>query len=258
MTLPPLTDWEDTRRALHQAAQVVGAIRKTNAEPLPNYLHYALEVIPNGLTTGKLPDGGEMVLDIKQAAIVYTSTSGDVLTIPTNGKTQVSLMDAVLDAMERAGNPVQPDRAKIGGTDTLNADVKTASDYQGTLYSIYTAIARFKARLFGPMSRMVVWPHGFDLSFLWFARGFDEGSDPHLNFGFSPGSPGFPRPYIYAYAHPKPPGLLDVQLPAPARWNTEPWTGVVIDYDTLAADSDAESTLERLLLDIHASLSPLL
>jgi hypothetical protein len=104
----------------------------------------------------------------------------------------------------------------------------------------------------------VVWPHGFDLSFLWFARGFDEGGDPHLNFGFSPGSPGFPRPYVYAYAHPKPEGMFDFKPPAPARWNTEPWTGIVIDYDALAAASDAESTLETLLLDIHAGLAVLM
>ncbi len=260
MPLPALTNWDNTRIALHQAAQVVGAIRKLDATPLPNWQHLALEVTPQGLTSGKLAPsiGGELVLDFHQAAVIYTCPANTVSTIPIQGHSQISLTDAVLAAMAKAGHPATPDRAKIGGTSTLNPDAATAADYHQSLYSIYTAIARFRTRLFGGMTRAIIWPHGFDLSFLWFARGFEENSDPHLNFGFSPGSAGFPRPYVYAYAHPKPPGLLDIQLPAPARWNTEGWTGVVIDYDTLAAKSNPEWELESVLLEIYASLSSLM
>src|SRR5690554_1295669 len=43
MALPALANWDSTRVGLHHAAQVVGAIRKVDAAPLPNYLHYALE-----------------------------------------------------------------------------------------------------------------------------------------------------------------------------------------------------------------------
>jgi hypothetical protein len=260
MSLPALSDWGHTRIALHQAAQVVGAIRKIDAEPLPNYLHVALEVVPAGLTSGKLAPsiGGELVLDLPDAAIIYVAPGGDSYSIPIGGNNQTTLMDAVLDIMAKSGHPANPDRSKISGEDSLRIHPGMAEEYHITLYTIYTAMARFRARLFGPMSRMVVWPHGFDLSFLWFARGFDEGSDPHLNFGFSPGSPGFDRPYVYAYAHPKPPGMMDIKLPDVARWNTEPWTGIVIDYDSIAGDINVESTLEQMLLQIHTGLAPLL
>jgi uncharacterized protein DUF5996 len=112
--------------------------------------------------------------------------------------------------------------------------------------------------LLGGLSPMIVWPHGFDLSFLWFARGFTETQDPHLNVGFSPGSAGFPRPYVYVYAYPIPKGLLDVKLPEPAHWNTAGWTGLVIDYDALAGLPNHEIVLEQTLGTIFASIEPLM
>jgi hypothetical protein len=181
-----------------------------------------------------------------------------VNSVPIAAHTQTTLMDAVLDAMAKAGHPANPDRGKINGTDSLPLHPGVAEEYHIALYSIYTAMARFRARLFGPMSRMVVWPHGFDLSFLWFTEGLDESKNPHMNFGFSPGSPGFDRPYLYAYAHPLPPGFFDIPIPAGARWQKEGWTGIVIDYDTLIGEEHVEAELEKRLLDIHAAVAPLL
>jgi hypothetical protein len=260
MALPALANWDSTRVGLHQAAQVVGAIRRVDAAPLPNWLQLALEVVPDGVTSGELAPsiGGELVLNFAQQAIIYTCPADKVYTIPLEGHTQVLLLDAVLAAMDEAGHPVQPDRSKITGQEQLNVHPEASREYNQVLYSIYTGIARFRGRLFGGMSRMVVWPHGFDLSFLWFPQGLDESKDPHMNFGFSPGSPGFPRPYIYAYAHPIPEGMFDVKLPAPARWTTESWKGVVIDYDALAADINPEWKLEQMLLEIHSAISQLM
>jgi hypothetical protein len=260
MPLPALANWDSTRIGLHQAAQVIGAIRKLDAAPLPNWLHLALEVVPEGVTSGELAPsiGGNLLLNFAERAIVYTCPEGTVNPIPLEGHTQVSLLDAVLAAMEKTGHPAQPDRSKITGQDKLNVNANSAAEYNRALYSIYTGIARFKARLFGSMSRMVVWPHGFDLSFLWFARGFDEEKDPHMNIGFSPGSAGFERPYIYAFARPLPTGFFDAKLPAGWRWQREGWTGTVIDYDTLASEAQVEQKLEQMLLQIQTAISPLM
>jgi hypothetical protein len=261
MPLPALANWDPTRTALHQAAQVVGAIRKVDAAPLPNYLQLALEVVPQGVTSGPLAPsiGGELVLNFAERAIVYTSPDRLTIdTVPLEGLTQVTLLDAVLMVMEKSGHPVQVDRSKITGQEALQVHPDAAHEYNEALFKIYLGFARFKARLFGPMSRMVVWPHGFDLSFLWFTHGLDESNDPHMNFGFSPGSPGFARPYVYAYAHPKPPGMFDVELPQGARWNTDPWTGIALDYDALAVEADIESVIEKSLLQIHTAISPLM
>lgn len=259
MPLPALQNWDATRQSLHLAAQVVGGIKKVSVLPLPNYAHLGLYVYKDGLTSGRLSDGGELELNFAQSIIIYTCPKGEVSTVSMQGHTQTSLTDAVLKAMTDAGHSANNvDRAQIVDQTALSVDAKTSAEYQQALYSIYSAIARFRARLIGNMSPIIVFPHGFDASFLWFKRGSEERSDPHLNFGFSPGSAGFPRPYIYSYASPLPEAYFDVTLPAPAHFVRDPWKGIVIDYDTLATETDPETVLEQTLIKIQAAVAPLL
>jgi len=259
MLLPTLQNWNVTRKSLHAAAQVVGGIKKVSVQPLPNYAHLGLYVVKDGLTSGYLSDGGELSLNMIEASIIYTCPEGTVSQVDLQGHSQASLTEAVLKAMADAEHPVtNVDQSHLADQTPLVVDAATAADYQQALYSIYTAMSRFRARLLGTMSPVIVFPHGFDASFLWFKRGSEERTDPHLNFGFSPGSAGFPRPYIYSYASPLPDGYFDVNLPALARFTQDTWKGIVIDYDKLAAENDHETLLEKALIDIHSAVAPLL
>ncbi len=106
------------------------------------------------------------------------------------------------------------------------------------------------------MTPLVVWPHGFDASQLYFpGASFDEHTQPHINYGFSPGSAGLPRPYVYAYAHPMPDGVFGTALPDGARWHSDGWTGVVIDYDVLALRGSSADELAEMLRSVHAVLA---
>ncbi len=105
------------------------------------------------------------------------------------------------------------------------------------------------------MSPLVVWPEHFDLSFLLFATELPSESAPHMNFGFAPYSPGFERPYLYAYAYPLRPGYQTPSLPPPVYWNTTPWTGSVLRYDDIGAAADPEAFTEAACEGIyHAQL----
>ncbi|MEZ4671896.1 MAG: DUF5996 family protein [Anaerolineae bacterium] len=258
MTLPALANWEPTRTALHQAAQVVGGVRKVSVPALPNYAHLGLYVTAKGVTSGRLADGGIIDLNFAERALVYTCPEASVNPIPLDGHTQQSLADALLKTMADADHPSTIDRTKITGQTPLNPHPDAAAEYQAALHSVYSAIARFRGRLLGGLSPMIVWPHGFDLSTLWFAKGFEEQRDPHMNVGFSPGSAGFPRPYIYVYASPLPDAFFDVRLPQGARFTRETWKGIVIDYDFLREQANHELVLEGMLTDIFAALAPLM
>lgn len=255
MSLPALSNWTATRIGLHQAAQVVGTISRSVAHPLPNWLHLTLHITPQGLTTGPLPIGCEVILDFTQRAIVYTGSQ--TVRISLVGHSQTSLADTLLAVLDGGGHSLTPDRSKISGNTPFAIDAQTAEDYGWALHRAHVGLARFRANIHGWMSSIGVWPHGFDAAFLWFPGGHDEGKDPHMNFGFSPGSAGFERPYFYAYAHPIPAGMLDVALPPLAHWVTQPWTGVVVNYDDLIGESDIEGTLERTFTAVHAAIAPL-
>jgi hypothetical protein len=237
VTLPPLNDWDITRDHLHRAAQVLGVVRKAFTPPQPNALHLSLRVVPEGLSTGPL-NIGSFTLNFGAARVEYVSHPGAKPTyISLLHQTPKLLPMQILQEIA-AAYPDQTLRILPKASDDptpFALDSGLSAEYAAAQYTVFTALARFRARLSGGMTPLVVWPHHFDLSMLWFAPGAppDEHQTPHLNFGFSPFSEGFDRPYLYAYCWPIPPGLTQRPLPAPARWHAASWTGVVIDYDAL-------------------------
>lgn len=264
MSLPALSNWEKTRRSLHQAATALGAIRVASIDPLPNDLQFSMSITPRGLSTGQLRFGGELLLDYPTATVTYLNTANSrfdngesLFKIALDGLNQVSLMDALVEGLKSAGHVVDASRKRITETAPFELDLSLAADYAQVIDRVFTAVSRFRGRLSGAMTPVVVWPHHFDLSFLWFAgAGSDEHHDPHMNFGFSPESPGFERPYVYVYAWPMNEAIHAVEAPPPARWNRENWTGLVIDYDTLSKSDDPDALLEYTLLAIHRAIAP--
>lgn len=254
MPLPSLKQWEMTRAGLHQAAQVLGAVRQQVAEPLPNYLHLGLQVCPEGLTTGPLPFGGELILDFARHAIRYAQDGVQSEQIPLARHNQVSLADAVLVTLTSAGHALLLDRAKLAGQTPFVIEAGLAADYASALNRIHTAMSRFRSALHLPTSPLVLWPHNFDLAFLAFANPEQTDTKLHAGFGFEPRSPGLERPYFYTYIRPTPDALTSETLPPPARWHTEGWTGVVFDYDDISSRDDPERVIQTLFDDIYKTL----
>ena len=280
--LPSLENAQPTIQNLHAVSRLLGTIRVLAFERQPNYLELGLKITPNGLSTDVLPTGGEIILDFRQLALVYKPAHEFATTIPISGGTQTTLLETLLatihsrelaqivpkiagesytasvfKAVDSLVNHLKPNREHVTDTTPLHFDVQRASEYANALYSIFTGVARFHARLSGSMTPVVVWPEHFDLSFLWFAAEPDE-QHPHLNFGFAPYSAGIDYPYLYAYAHPYPADYLAPQLPSGARWNTAGWTGVVLPYAEIAKQSAPETYIETSCTAIFKALRPLL
>jgi hypothetical protein len=285
MTFPSLDHFESTVQSLHKIAMLLGFVRILAYEPLSNYLELGLKVLPEGLSTDRLPGGGEMILDFKQGAVVYHPHTGASQTFPIHGQTQAALFEALLMAVEtselsrslgvvegatvieRAINAAHalPRYARRNinefiETELLTIESQIGADYADALYTIFTVTARFRARLLGSMTPIVVWPEHFDLSTLWFHPDNTamDSNKAHLNFGFAPYSPGLERPYIYVYAYPYPAQYAAPVLPSPARWHTEGWTGAVLSYDDIVTQANPEQFLETVLESIYHALRPLI
>ena len=257
MALPKLTNWDTTRTALHQAAQVVGAVRAAVATPEPNWGHLGLLIVPDGLTTGVLSIG-ELILDFRTLTILYNPTNQDQVSFTLARHSQKSLADAIENALTRSGHPTVLKRDRITGDSAFDMNAEAAADYARVLFLLYEIFRSFRESLPGEKSRLVVWPHGFDLSFLWFATEVTAEEAPHMAFGFSPYSAGLERPYLYSYAHPAPDGLTDLELPDQTNWHTQGWTGTVTRYDALVTESDPVAVIEAILRQLFARIAPLL
>jgi hypothetical protein len=275
MTLPTLVNWEETAHSLHRATELMGATRRLVCEHVPNYLELSLQIKPAGLSTGQLPGGSEISLDMPKMTLVFQPSTGDPVSIPLIGHSQASLFETLLATFAAQGQALAPKMAEHNSfTEAFLAALQAqghrptsinetplkvvpelAADYAQALYRIFTATARFRARLGGPMTPVVVWPEHFDLSFLWFATENATETGPHLNFGFAPFSPGIERPYLYSYAHPLPADFGSPKLPPLARWHTVGWTGVIVPYDELAKVADPEAIIEETFMEIYKTLS---
>ena len=101
------------------------------------------------------------------------------------------------------------------------------------------------------MRALVIWPHGFDLSFEWFGtrvERFEENGEvqeypSQLNLGF------YPTGDAYFYSNPWPfdESLPANELPHGAVWNTDGWQGTKLDYADLVGDPDAAAKVETML-----------
>lgn len=281
--LPALSDWEQTSHSLHKAAQLLGALRMLVRDPVPNYLELAMRIESNGLSTDVMPSGDVVLLDFRQAALVYSPRDNKPVTLPLIGQSQASLLESLLNAMATLGQPVvsksnagqsytaalfaaldarghrfKPNPSDLTDDQPLMVDTGVSAAYGEVLYRIFTATARFRARLTGPMTPIVVWPEHFDLSFLWFATERATDEFPHMNFGFAPFDAQSTRPYLYAYAYPMPEDFERLPLPPLARWHTEEWKGVMVPYDELAQLEDPEAEIEQICTGIYEVLMPTL
>jgi hypothetical protein len=262
---------------------LLGAIRQLVRPRVPNYLELALRVETNGLSTDALPAGGRALLDFDRAALVFTPASGAAVQIALAGQSQASLLEALLAAMDARGagvvarssarmsftqaflaaidardHPFKPKPGELTSDAPLTVDPRVSADYGSALYRIFTATARFRARLAGPQTPIVVWPEHFDLSTLWFSTD-DRGDEaPVMNFGFAPFDGSTERPYLYAYAYPMPAGFETLPLPAPAQWRTEGYKGLFVAYDDLARAGDPAALVETLFEHVYELLAPTL
>ncbi len=266
MPLPTFTLDSPSLNALQAAARLLGAVRLYYFDHDPNWLELGLKPIPQGLSTDRLPSGDEVILDYGRGALIYHDAI-----LPLAGHSQKALFERLLTHLPIEGMPPEGERIPafyaalaargrrssikpeaVSGETPLQLDTAWAATYAQAVDAVFTGIARFRARLNGAVTPLVVWPEHFDLSMLWFsAPAADEHSTPHLNFGFSPPSPGIDEYYLYAYAYPYPESFDVPALPPGARWNEQPWRGVVVPY-TASAD------IEAMCAGIFRALRPLL
>jgi Family of unknown function (DUF5996) len=261
---PALEHATDDLRQLHRVAGVLGAINQFDRAREANHLEQTLRVERAGLGTGRLPSGHTFTLDLERLEL-----HADGANIALNGLSQRGVLEAALKATGLARDVpsfvagLETKGVRVEATDLLNdapiqVNASIATDYAGVLWRVFTAISRFRARLTGPVTPVAVWPHGFDLSTLWFSTPTALESAPHMNYGFAPFDRSGSAPYLYAYAYPMPDGFEQRPLPDGARWNTIGWNGMTVPYSEIVHRDDPETFIESVLQAVHETLAPTL
>lgn len=253
MTLPSLKNWEPARDALHQIAQVIGAVRVACSEPLPNDRHFSLDLSATGFSSGIMRSGGALDFNLKTLRLSFTRCHKTVFALDVSDHSQLSLMRETLAAFADCGCSIAPSMKRVAQDETFVLEPALAADSLTVLDAMYTALARFRAKLSGFMTPLVLWPHHFDAAFICFPTDqTNEHSDPQIAFGFAPASPGLDRPYIYAYAWSEPTGYLELPANPPARALADGYTGLFLAFDDLRDSEDFASIIESVLRDYQS------
>ncbi|HVA11241.1 MAG TPA: DUF5996 family protein, partial [Candidatus Dormibacteraeota bacterium] len=89
----------------------------------------------------------------------------------------------------------------------------------------------------GLTSPVLLYPHHFDLSLVW----FPHDDERQLAIGFSTGDQTIAEPYLYLTAYPEPPGFTKLAVPEGAYWQSDGFSGAILPYARLSGSSDPEA-----------------
>ena len=282
MSLPQYDTWSATVHGLHKGAELLSAVQRLTQPPLPAYQELGLQVQPEGFSSGRLPGGSRLVVDLISGSLVLATSTGNKSIYRLNGRSQSQVFSELFedlakndlsqllppgpDLFERVSQGIAargnryhpPQRENLLDDSMIRVDIQASRNYLGLVQQVYTGLARFLAHSAGMRTPILVWPHGFDLSSLFFIGNEIDESQPHLNFGFAPYASGMDYAYLYAYAYPYPQRFEPPPLPKGARWNTQGWTGMLIPYSEMAEEPDLAGFIENSFSIINKGLHSLI
>ena len=234
--------WSRARDAIHAYARVIGKIRGAAAYRQKMWWHLPLHTFARGLTTGAVhvPWGAfEIRLDLLDGHATLMSSDGRAKRLLLTDLTARALAASFVARLASWGVVLNVDPDEFDDTTLPAESIEQMRNLWKVTLWVDGLLTRFRAEQRNETSPVLLWPHHFDLSMLWFSGRKVPGQDPfdaenadeQMNFGFAFGDTSHPDPYFYITAYPTPPGLKEIELPAFASWRDDGWTGIFAAFD---------------------------
>ncbi len=193
-------------------ADFVSHIARRLTAPKPNYEHYALkwEADSGRFVTEELKPGLALKLQMSQLGLEVVE-NGETATKIGAGKVPFSEELALLEAA-------------FGSAD----------------FALKHVVSKLRKHKPGPV---ICWPHHFDIATL---ITFDEkrgDEQVSIGVGMSPGDQYYSTPYFYVTPWPYPAADKLADPPAPYKWHTHEFTGLIYDIAHTGCDGDLGATL---------------
>ena len=211
---------------MHDAARALGALQLALVPAVKHDWQYGLVPAANGLLTQTLRVKDEEVqgvLDFQNGLLKLGTTQWSL-----DEYSPLELLKNERVWLEGRGITQPLKTPPFTGSGSY--DAKQAKALGDAMWKLTGYAAQLKAKLKGGLTAPVlVYPHHFDLSLVWFP--WDD--ERQLGFGFSPGDDMIHEPYLYVTAWPEPPDFTDGNLPNGAYWQQEGFSGAILPYAEL-------------------------
>jgi hypothetical protein len=249
----------DTREAMHAYARVLGDCLKASRPKRKHWWHASLRPSLTGMTTGVVHANidFEIELDFRNSQLLIRSATGEAHSELLRGQPVYQLVDVISDFLVStgiSGNLADHINVGVESTQHFGGYSEEQANLIGRVFSdVAATMSRFRAEVREETSPIQIWPHHFDLSMLWLPGEKIAGQDPdneeyadkQMNFGFVLGDDSIAEPYFYVTAYPLPDVLPSISLPAGSNWQTTPFAGAVLRYESLTdTDAPADYLLE--------------
>lgn len=262
-----LSDWKPSRDTIHHYSKILGKIRAGLTPKQKHWWHISLRCSTAGLVTTPVPYNGkrtfEVELDFCLHSVNIRTSDGGRSVIKIEGQKPVELASQILDQLLKYGIEIDLDKSQFSLEASPEYNRKHVENYWKALSQIDQIFKKFKGNLRKETSPVQLWPHHFDLAFLWFSGRLVPGEDPmdeeysdeQMNFGFSTGDEGISDPYFFITAYPFPEKAFSEKLPNGVKWNREGFTGAVLMYEKLVSSDNSKEVLTSYLDTVHKSVS---
>jgi hypothetical protein len=240
-----------TRDRLQDTGLALSSLQRAFLPKHPRQWQYGLEVNMRGISTQAFLVAG-----------VETRASIDLV----RGKVRLgndkwllkecdgpALMEILQDWLATKGIEAKLEKPKFkGGNRQIDrAQVET---YAAALWWLDERFRGLKTSLNeGITSPILLYPHHFDLSLVW----FPHDDERQLSVGWSTGDVTITEPYLYLTAYPEPARFTDLKLPPEAHWQKDGFSGAILPYANLQAGTDPEALFERFAARTFSQARPL-
>lgn len=273
--------WTPTIHALHRAVFLIAPIQNLLSNKEPNALHHALFATPRGAASRVFTGGIRLRVDFIDGDLTVTRPSGetrfalsdhsqgsliralladlrrDLLASTLGATPEADALDHMIDHLHARDRAPSLTPANLSDDHPLTIDHGVARAYAEAFNGVYTGLARWRARIGGHMTPIVLWAEHFDLATLWFPSDNPQMDvqQAHMSIGFSPYTPEqYDQPYLYVYRFPYPDDFTPPSLPPAAFWHDAGWQGAVVPYQAMREAEDSVAFVEAVTGDIFAAL----
>jgi len=252
-TLPKLAskDLGSTRDYMREIALVLGSLQRAFLPKHPRDWQHGLEVTMRGLSTQAFTvAGAEMraVLDLVRNKVRIGSDKW-----PLQDYDGPELFKEVQVWLQSKGVDVELEEPKFANGNR-QFDAPQATAYAEALWWVEAQFRDLKSKLGeGVTSPILLYPHHFDLSLVW----FPHDDKRQLGLGFSTGDETIAEPYLYLTAYPAPTSFMDIELPEGAHWQKDGFSGAILPYAMLQASDQPEELLDQFAGQTFKKARPL-
>ena len=183
-----------TRDFLQDVAKVLGKVQQVFIKAQPHEWHKGLEIAESGLQTQKLSNGKRITLDLHRGVV----QAGKIQWLLTDYSAQQLFIELAAWAKSNGAKKV-PNKPEFA-TKQPRINSKQTKALANALLWVQTILRDVKKDInTGTTSPILLYPHHFDLSLVW----FPNNDDTQLGLGFSTGDVYIAKPYFYIISYPE-------------------------------------------------------